>query len=274
MDPHGDADTAKARWRTIPARIASRFRQGSGTLADLVMPPVCLACHVSIDGHDALCARCWRSVSFIRPPLCDRLGLPMPYDTGGIIVSAAATADPPDFDRARAVAHYSGAMRELIRSFKFRDRHDCRRLLGRWLAEAGRDLLPGAEVVVPVPLNRWRLLSRRFNQAALLAQDLSRATGLAYAPLALERTRATASQVGKTREQRRLNVRGAFHVPSGHRTAIDGRSVILVDDVITTGATANAAARALKRAGAARVDVLALALVTGFDNDQPRSGPD
>jgi ComF family protein len=185
----------------------------------------------------------------------------MPFDTGGVMVSAAATADPPPYARARAVASYAGVMRDLIHGFKFRDRHDVRRLFGRWLAEAGAELVAESEIVVPVPLGRWRLVLRRFNQAAILAREVARLTGLAYEPQVLERRRATRAQVGLTRSQRRENVAGAFAVPPSRRAVIRGRSVLLVDDVITTGATVGACAEALKRAGAGRVNVLALARV-------------
>lgn len=238
------------------------FRRALGALSDLVMPPVCLVCREPVGAHDALCARCWREIDFIRPPLCDRLGMPLPFDTGGPIVSAAAVAEPPSYDRARAVAAHTGSMRALVHALKFHDRHDARRLLGRWLVEAGRELLSDAEVVVPVPLARRRLLARRFNQAAILAREVARLADLGYEPLLLARTRATASQVGLSRGQRRRNVAGAFAVPRRFATRAQGRNILLVDDVITTGSTAGACARALRRAGAARVDVLALAMVT------------
>lgn len=237
-------------------------RRALAALADLVMPPVCLVCRTRIEAHDALCAACWRGIDFIRPPLCDRLGLPLPFDTGGPMISAAAAADPPAYDRARAVAGHAGSMRTLVHALKFHDRHDVRRLLGRWLVEAGRELIADADIVVPVPLARRRLLARRFNQAAILAREVARLTGLGYEPLLLERTRATASQVGLSRGARRRNVAGAFIVPPRRKAAVAGRRILLVDDVITTGATAGACARALQRAGAAHVDVLALALVT------------
>lgn len=231
-------------------------------LSDLVFPPVCLSCRSALAAHDALCPRCWSKIDFIRPPLCDRLGLPLPYDTGGTMISAAAAADPPDYDRARAVAHFTGVMRELVHDFKFADWHVARKLLSRLLAEAAGGVLEDADVVVPVPLSRRRLMARGFNQSALLAQDLARLSGCVYEPFALVRTRATPRQVGLTRAERKLNVRGAFAVPLRGQTLVAGRKVLLVDDVITTGATCGAAARALKRAGAARVDVVALALVT------------
>ena len=238
------------------------LRAAFAACADLIVPPCCLVCRARLGAHHLLCPTCWRDVHFIRPPLCDVLGIPLPFDTGERTVSAAAVAYPPAYDRARAVAHYSGAMRTLVHQLKYADRHDARTLSGRWLAEAGRELLPGVDVVVPVPLSRLRLLRRQFNQAAVLAGELSRQTGVRMDPLILARVRSTRSQVGMTRDQRRRNVAGAFRVPARKRASLRGRHVLLVDDVVTTGATVDACARTLKRAGAARVDVLALALVT------------
>lgn len=246
----------------IHAAQGGLFRRAVAVLSDIVMPPVCLVCRTPVEGHDTLCARCWREVDFIRPPFCDRLGLPMPFDTGGRMLSAAAVAEPPSYDRARAVAAHSGSVRTLVHALKFHDRHDVRRLLGRWLADAGRDLIGDADVLVPVPLARRRLLARRFNQAAILAGEIARLSAIPHEPLLLERTRATTSQVGLSRSQRQRNVAGAFAVPPRLAARARGRKIVLVDDVITTGSTVGACARALRRAGAARVDVLALALVT------------
>jgi ComF family protein len=244
-------------------RFANTPRLLLAGVADLIVPPCCLVCRAPLEAHHLLCAPCWREVHFIRAPLCDVLGIPLPFDTGERMLSAAAVAHPPAYDRARAVAHFSGSMRTLVHQFKYADRHDARTLYGRWLTEAGHSLIQGIDVVVPVPLSRWRLLSRRFNQAAILAQELSRQTGLAVDLGLLRRKRFTRSQVGLTRDERRRNLAGAFVVPRPRRASIHGRNVLLVDDVITTGATVEACARVLKRAGAARVDVLALALVTG-----------
>lgn len=243
-------------------RCPGLFRRVFGTLSDLVMPPVCLVCRTPLGSHDALCARCWREIDFVRPPLCDRLGIPLPFDVGEGMISAAAAADPPLYDRARAVAAHTGSMRTLVHALKFHDRHDVRRLLGKWLVEAGRELVPEADIVVPVPLARRRLLMRRFNQAAILAREVADLTGLGYEPLVLERTRPTASQVGLSRGARQRNVAGAFSVPKRREPRVQGRKILLIDDVITTGSTVGACARALRRAGAVRVDVLALAIVT------------
>lgn len=231
-------------------------------MADVIVPPVCLGCHTALAAHDTLCPDCWREIDFIRPPLCDRLGLPMPFDAGERMISAAAAASPPAYDRARAVARYDGTMRNLILALKFQDQHQARRLFGKWLVDAGRDLIADAEVIVPVPLSRLRLVWRRFNQSAVLAQEVGRLTGRPFQPLALVRTRRTRPQPGLTRDEREANVRGAFDVPRAYVLDISGRSVLLVDDVITTGATVAACARALRSAGARRVDVLALGLVT------------
>jgi len=260
--PAADMHIERAETEGAGGPARGLLRRALAGLSDLLMPPVCLVCRTPVAGHDALCAGCWREIDFIRPPLCDRLGIPLPFDTGAPMVSAAAAADPPAYDRARAVAAHDGAMRTLVHALKFHDRHDVRRLLGRWLVEAGRELLEDAEIVVPVPLARRRLLMRRFNQAAVLAREVARLTGLGFEPLVLARTRATASQVGLARAARRKNVAGAFSVPHRAVDRVRGRNVLLIDDVITTGSTAAACARTLKRAGAERVDVLALALVT------------
>lgn len=247
-----------------PATAASRLRVRTGfeRVADWLLPPLCLVCQCGMAAHDSLCAACWRGVRFISAPLCDRLGSPLPYDTGETQVSAGALADPPDYDRARAVAHYTGPVRELIHRLKFQDRLEPRMLLARWMTTAGRDLLADAHVLVPVPLFRRRLWWRRFNQSALIGREIARLSGVPMQALALQRRKNTRAQVGLTAAQRALNVRGAFKVPATSRNVIAGRHVVLLDDVITTGATINACARALRRAGAQRVDVLAIAMVT------------
>jgi ComF family protein len=260
--PGPDADEATLASRPrLTQQVAQRVREGAARIADIVLPPVCLVCQVRIGRHDAICPACWRDVQFIRAPLCDRLGLPLPIDTGVPQVSAAALAAPPIFDRARAVGHHAGPLRALVHALKYHDRLEPRRLLARWMVTAGADLLAEADVIVPVPLQFRRLLWRRFNQAALLANAIGRQTHLPVAPSALVRIKPTQPQVGLTEAQRAANVRAAFRVPSRSRPLVAGRRVLLIDDVITTGATANACARALKRAGAVRVDVLAVGLV-------------
>lgn len=237
-------------------------RDIAGRLADLIIPPTCLACYEPLGQHDTVCANCWARISFIRAPLCDRLGLPMPFDAGTPMISAAAVANPPIYDHARAVAHYSGVMREMILAFKYGDSHNARKLFGRWLLSCGGDLVDACDVIAPVPMHPRRLLARRFNQAALLAQELARRADRPYGAQLVKRVRATTAQVGLTSAQRRSNLAGAFRVPASASGRVAGRAVLLVDDVITTGTTLDACARALRRAGAERVDAVALAIVT------------
>lgn len=254
------ADLAQAR--SWPGRLGGQVRAAIAAVGNALAPSLCLACHRRTAAHDALCAGCWQQVAFITPPLCHRLGLPLPFGSDGPQISAAAAADPPPYDRARAAAVFGGVVRELIHGFKYGDRHEGRRLLARWMKGAGQELLADADLIVPVPLTRWRLARRQFNQAALLAREVSHSSGVAFDPFLLARIKSTPTQVGSSAAQRTANVAGAFAVPAAARDRIRGRKVVVVDDVITTGATVGACARALRAAGAARIDVLAAAMVT------------
>ena len=155
--------------------VATEPSRRAWALADLLLPPVCISCRKQTLAHGLLCGACWSRIDFIAPPICARLGVPLPYDTGETALSAAAIAEPPVYDRARAAARYSATMRDLIQSFKYGDRHEGVALFGRWMAAAGADLLADADVMVPVPLYRSRLWSRRFNQSAMLARAVSTA---------------------------------------------------------------------------------------------------
>ena len=234
-------------------------------LGDLFLPPLCTSCSGAVDGHENLCAACWADIDFICRPYCDVLGIPLPFDPGGVTISAAALSAKPRYDRARVVARYTGVMRKLIHGLKYSDRQDGWRLYGRWMSKAACDILHDTDLLIPVPLSRRRLWFRRFNQAALLADALSVESGVRCDPMLLSRNRATRSQVGLTLSQRRKNVSGAFAVKKRAVPDMQGAKIVLVDDVITSGATAEACAQTLKAAGADRVDVVALARVT--DND-------
>lgn len=245
------------------AYLRAATAKAAAGIADLIIPPACLACHEPLGEHNAVCASCWNGINFIRPPLCDRLGLPMPFDSGGTIISARAAADPPLYDRARAVAHFSGVMRDMILVFKYADAHNARRLFGRWLTSAGAELIADCDIIAPVPMHPRRLFSRRYNQAAILAREIAKTSGHRYEPILINRIRHTESQAGLTsRDQRRRNLAGAFAASPRQQQRIAGRKILLIDDVITTGTTLNACARVLRRAGAARIDALALAIVT------------
>ena len=250
---------------------AHELRRRAGDLARLLLkgavdtlyPPTCLACRAATEAHGVLCPRCWSAMRFIERPYCERLGTPFEQDLGEGLISPQAMADPPVFARARAVARFEdGPARQLVHRLKYSDRAELARPIGRWMARAGADILAEADCLAPVPLHPLRLWRRRFNQAAMLAREVSRATGKPCDVGVLLRVKATQSQVGLSRAQRAENVQGAFKVAQG--AAVKGLNVVLVDDVLTSGATANAASRALVRAGAKRVDVLVFArVVTG-----------
>ena len=251
--------------RTVPARSAAARRAGAAALRRivyLVLPPRCIGCGALVDAPGALCGTCWRGIDFITEPFCARCGLPFGHDAGAGAICGECARTPPPFERARSAAVYDDASRALILAFKHADRTDAATALGGWLARAGAEILADADAIVPVPLHRRRLLARRYNQAALLALALSRATGVPCLVDGLVRIRATPSQGRMDRTRRERNVRGAFSVRKSRAAALRGCHVVLVDDVLTTGATASACARALLRGGAARVSVLALARVT------------
>ena len=167
------------------------------------------------------------------------------------------------FARARSVLVYDDASRPLILGFKHGDQTHAAAAFGNWLARAGSEMLAEADLVVPVPLHRWRLFRRRFNQAALLGKAVARRAGVRCVPDLLVRGRATPSQGGLSRSGRQRNVKGAFAVRPKRLRDVTGARIVLIDDVLTTGATVSECARVLLRAGAARVDVLTLARVPG-----------
>ena len=184
--------------------------------ADIVLPPTCPGCGKAVGDSDALCARCWSDVRFIEPPLCPVYGTPFSHDLGEGILSAEALADPPPFRRARSAAIYGDVARRFVHQLKYHDRPHMAQVMARTMSRAGHVLIPDISLIVPVPLYRWRLWQRRFNQAALLAADISKLTGIPHDPLALERVKATRRQVGLSARQRQENVRGAFRVPDAH----------------------------------------------------------
>lgn len=226
---------------------------------DLLFPPLCMACRAAV-GQPGLCAACWSAVTFLEGPACGCCGLPFPVALEGDNLCAACLANPPAFDAARAILAYDEHSRGAILALKHADRLDLVPGFARWLARAGRGLLEDSDLLVPVPLHPWRLWQRRYNQAAELGRVLSRLSGKPCDTAALVRTRSTASQGAMASAKARArNVQRAFRVRVPAHVA--GRRVLLLDDVLTTGATVQACARALKRAGASHVGVLALARV-------------
>jgi ComF family protein len=235
-------------------------RVGTGLL-DALLPPQCLACGALVAEPRTLCSACWAGIEFIAPPLCARCGFPFEIAADDGSVCGACLASPPRYHRARAVFRYGEESRRLVLAFKHGDRIDAAPAYGAWMRRAASSLLDEAHLVAPVPLHRWRLLLRRYNQAALLGQALAHAGGRLFAPDLLERRRATPSQGKLSAAERRANVTGAFRVHQAWRPRLRGQRVLLVDDVLTTGATVEACAAVLIRAGAASVDVVTLARV-------------
>jgi ComF family protein len=247
------------------APLSTRLRHGARETwrlaLGLLYPPSCIACQAATGEPHALCAACWSQIRFIERPFCERLGTPFAVDLGQPLLSPAAIADPPVFGRARAVAEYDGTASLLVHRLKYNDRLELARAMGGMMTRAGAELLDEADVIVPVPLHRWRLWRRRFNQAMALARTVSEESGVICDPFLLARVKRTRRQVGLTKAQRQENLQGAFRVPPEAKARLKRKRVLLIDDVLTTGSTANAASRALLRAGAASVDILAFARV-------------
>jgi ComF family protein len=227
---------------------------------DIALPTLCVACREPVDG-EGVCASCWAKLSFIAPPYCPRLGIPFVYDPGPELLSMEAIANPPAYQRARAAVRYDEVASTLVHALKYQDRTDLAPAMGRWMARAGRELLGGADTLIPVPLHWRRAWHRRYNQSGALARIISRQSGVPLNGNLLQRVRATEQQVGLSRPQRASNVQGAFQVSTEGQSDVRGRRIILIDDVLTSGATVDACARALLRAKAAQVDVLVFARV-------------
>src|SRR5437870_13916089 len=171
-------------------RFAGAFRTAFGLAVDVALPQLCAACREPV-GAEGLCAACWSKLSFIAPPYCERLGIPFPFDPGPGVLSMEAIADPPAYRRARAAVRYDDIARKLVHAFKYGDRLDLAPIMARWMANAGRELLADAELIVPVPLHWRRQWARRFNQSALLAELIGKASGIAVAHAVLRRVKAT-----------------------------------------------------------------------------------
>jgi len=236
------------------------WRHAARLALDVALPTLCVACREPVSG-EGVCATCWAKLSFIAPPYCPRLGIPFVYDPGPDLLSMEAIANPPAYARARAAVRYDDVARTLVHALKYQDRTDLAPAMGRWMARAGREILREADALIPVPLHWRRGWSRRYNQSGALARVIERQSGVKLASEALRRVRPTEQQIGLSRSQRASNVQGAFKVAAERAADIHGRRLILIDDVLTSGATVDACARALLRAKAASVDVLVFARV-------------
>jgi ComF family protein len=260
-----DAEASPSR--SITTHLRSAFRASSSAwrltaklALNIALPTLCVSCREPVEG-EGVCASCWAKLSFIAPPFCPRLGIPFVYDPGPGMLSMEAIADPPAYARARAAVRYDDVARTLVHALKYQDRTDLAPAMGRWMARAGRELLGEADVLIPVPLHWRRGWSRRYNQSGALARIIERQSGVRLSTEALRRVRPTQQQIGLSRSQRASNVQGAFKVATERQSEIQGRRVVLIDDVLTSGATLDACARALLRVKAASVDALVFARV-------------
>nr|WP_148227645.1 ComF family protein [Fulvimarina pelagi] len=234
-------------------------------IGDLLFPPICTSCGIGIGKPAGLCSSCWSELRFIERPFCDILCLPFSYDPGEGVVSAKAIAHPPPFEKLRSVVLYDDRARRLVSALKYRDRLDLVPLMAAWMVRAGRDIIAESDVVIPVPLHKRHLWQRQFNQSAEIARVIARNSGLNFDPGTLDRVKPTKKQVGLGRNQRRENVRGAFRVAPERYDRVMAKTVLLIDDVFTTGSTVASATKALKRAGAKSVNVLTFARVAAFE---------
>ena len=243
--------------------LGQSLRRSAVAVLDGLMPPCCPGCGAPVHGAQGLCATCFAALTFITAPYCVRCGLPfaLPNAANPTSTCPACQSRPPVFQRGRAAFLYDEAAQRLILPFKHNDRTELAPLLGRLMARAAGPLLAEADLILPVPLHRNRLAARRYNQAALLALDLARRAGKPCAVDALLRRRATAPLGTLSAAGRQREVAGAFVIRPAMRQRLQGQRLLIVDDVMTSGATLNACAKLLLAAGAASVDVLVAARV-------------
>ena len=239
------------------------LRAAARTIADYALPPRCPGCGVIVGADRQFCLACWSSLDFLEGPACESCSIPLPAAPPGVPVRCGACLkEPPPFDGAPAAVAYGPVARRVALRLKYGRRVGHARLMAQYMA---RRLPEGADaepvLLIAVPLHRWRLWSRGFNQAALITDEIARRTGTACDHHLLLRTKATASLRGKRRRERERIVGGAFALADGAKARLAGRHAVLVDDVHASGATLRAAARVLRRGGAARVSALSWARV-------------
>src|SRR5512146_648580 len=211
---------------SAPARLGLR------AALDFLFPPLCVSCRARVAEPHALCSACWSAISFTEGAICARCGIPFEVDPGADFIFGPCHAHPRDFAVARALFRYDDASKRLILAFKHGDRLEHAPAFAHWLERTGRPLLAEADLIVPVPLHRFRLWRRRYNQSAVMAAKLAQLSGRAFDPLALERKRPTRSQGEMpSAKARRRNVLGAFRVPPQKLAGIRHRNVLVVDDV-------------------------------------------
>jgi|SaaInl5LU_22_DNA_1037371.scaffolds.fasta_scaffold32399_2 ComF family protein len=237
------------------------IRRVMGRAIDFLFPPQCSLCRKPVQLANHLCASCWSDLHWITGPVCKISGVPMPYDLGAETLCPAVIVSPPAYDWARAPLAYEGSARSLVSRFKYADQPELAVMMTQWMVAYTQQICDVNSLIVPVPLYRFRLLSRRYNQAAELARSFARQGNYCFLMDVLQRHRRTQPQVGLGKHKRKQNVRSAFRVCESGKNKLDGRHIILIDDVLTTGATVNACCKVLRSAGATSVGVITFARV-------------
>ena len=234
-------------------------------ILDFALPPRCPGCGTVTQEAHRFCLDCWSQLRFLGPPCCFRCALPFDYESGAEVACGRCLARPPAYDRLRAAVAYGEVSRKVALKLKYGGRPGVAETIARFM-ERHLDNKDEA-ILAPVPLHRWRIWRRGYNQSALIADALARRTGREARLGLVERVKATPPLRGMGPREREQAVRGAFRIGAGHKAGLKGKEVVLIDDVYTSGATANACARVLRRAGAERVDILCWARVVRSGSD-------
>jgi len=227
---------------------------------DIIFPPKCLSCKVYIESDGGLCHKCWEEIDFISSPQCYSCGTPFEIQTSNDNICGKCIATPPKYSMARSVLRYNEKSSKLITNFKYYDStHACHHF-ARWLSRTGEDMIADTDIITPVPLHKMRLLTRRYNQCALLCNSLSELTGKVTYNNLLIRHKNTKPQAGLEFNKRINNVKSAFKINPDLIEQINNKNILLIDDVMTTGSTIDSCTKTLLKSGARNVYVLTIAM--------------
>jgi len=226
---------------------------------DFLLPPICLACEKLVTKNQALCVSCWNDINFISKPFCRQCGIPFGFEVESETLCGQCHSKKPNYNYARSVFVYNDASKSIILRLKHADQLQHVPALSNWMIRSGKEFWNEADLIIPVPLHRWRFLKRRYNQAALLAEFIGKETNINVVIDGLFRKKATKSQGHLSKKQRIENVAGSFSI--NPKLDVKGLNIVLIDDVITTGATVDECARLLVKKGASMVNVLTIARV-------------
>lgn len=238
-----------------------RVQQGFLNVLSLIYPPRCLSCGGLVESNSGLCVSCWQDTPFIGGLICDMCGTPLPGQSEEIEYCDNCMTDPFSWDKGRAALMYRDVGRQLVLRLKHGDRHDIAGPAGKWMAQRVPGLIIKDPLICPVPLHPIRHISRRFNQAALLSNAVAHELNAEHCPDALQRHKRTQKLDGKTRAERFSHLKGAISVNPKYKNLISERNIVLVDDVMTSGATLSTCSEALVGAGAAQICICVMARV-------------